>query len=77
MSLTLEGLVKSLAVMTERKTKIFQDLHQAIGAASILEQLVQQLMSQPAPAEAPQDPAASGEAVMDSNPTENPNGEDH
>lgn len=74
MSLTLDGLVKSLAVMTERKNKIFQDLHQAIGAASILEQLVQQLMSTPAPVE---DPAASGEAVMDSAPLENANGEAH
>jgi hypothetical protein len=74
MSLTLDGLVKSLAVMTERKNKIFQDLHQAIGAASILEQLVQQLLNPPAPAE---EPTTSGEAVMDSEPAENANGEAH
>ena len=77
MSLTLDGLVKSLTVMTERKNKIFQDLHQAIGAASILEQLVQQLLNPPAPVEAPADPAASREAVMDSAPMENANGEAH
>jgi hypothetical protein len=67
MSLTLDGLVKSLAVITERKNKIFQDLHQAIGAASILEQLVQQLISPP--------PAAPEEVLPTMDNVEIPNGE--
>jgi hypothetical protein len=74
MSLTLDGLVKSLAVMTERKNKIFQDLHQAIGAASILEQLVETFYNPPSPVE---DPDESGKVVMDSELSEKVNGEAH